>query len=198
MITLQQSTSKPDVMIATVKIIKIFRFGCQIIIIIKLINFSFTFHFSVTWTHVLRERKKCDKNCLCASNDLKCTDMCSCNNCDNKTPIDETYDDESDDSLDKYSDESDSEYWTFSIFWHWCYIFIHDIWERYFLTHLRISSILDFSNFKNPVMESDKSWKRRNELGYKAFSGSLIHSLSIHSKQISLKIILINFLRYFS
>ena len=48
MITLQQSTSKPDVMIATVKIIKIFRFGCQIIIIIKLINFSFTFHFSVT------------------------------------------------------------------------------------------------------------------------------------------------------
>ena len=36
--------------------------------------------------------------------------MCSCNNCDNKIPIDEMYDNESDDSLDEYSDESDSEY----------------------------------------------------------------------------------------
>ena len=56
-------------------------------------------------------KKKCDETCLCASNDLKC-----CNNSDNKTPIDETYDDERDDSLDEYSDESDSEYWTFLIF----------------------------------------------------------------------------------
>ena len=39
MITLQQSTGKSEVMIATVKIIKIFRFGCKIIIVIKLINF---------------------------------------------------------------------------------------------------------------------------------------------------------------
>ena len=50
-------------------------------------------------------KKKCDETCLCASNDLQC-----CNNSDNKTPIDETYDDERDDSLDEYSDESDSEY----------------------------------------------------------------------------------------
>ena len=55
-------------------------------------------------------KKKCDKTCLCASNDLKCTDMCSCNNCDNKATIDEMYDNESVDSLDEYSDESDSEY----------------------------------------------------------------------------------------
>ena len=54
-------------------------------------------------------KKKCDETCLCASNDFKCTDMCSCNNCDKKTPIDETYDDESNDSLGEYSDESDSE-----------------------------------------------------------------------------------------
>ena len=39
MITLQQSTGKSEVMIATVKIIKIFRFGCKIITVIKLINF---------------------------------------------------------------------------------------------------------------------------------------------------------------
>ena len=36
--TLHQSTGKCDVMIATVKIIKIFRFGCKTIIVIKLIN----------------------------------------------------------------------------------------------------------------------------------------------------------------
>ena len=35
--------------------------------------------------------------------------------------------------------------------------FIHDIWERYFLVFLRISSILDFSNFKASEMESSKS-----------------------------------------
>ena len=35
--------------------------------------------------------------------------------------------------------------------------FIHDIWEWYFLAFLRISSILDFSDFKAPEMESDKS-----------------------------------------
>ena len=35
--------------------------------------------------------------------------------------------------------------------------FIHDIWEQYFLAFLRISSILDFSNFKVPEMESYKS-----------------------------------------
>ena len=75
--------------------------------------------------------------------------------------------------------------------------FVHDIWERYFLAFLRISSILDFSNFKAPEMESDKSWKRRNELGYKAFSGPLIHSLSLHSTQISLKTILIRFFKIF-
>ena len=34
---------------------------------------------------------------------------------------------------------------------------IHDIWEQYFLAFLRTSSILDFSNFKAPKMESDKS-----------------------------------------
>ena len=39
MTTLHQSTGKYDVMIATVKIIKIFRFGCKIIIVIKLTNF---------------------------------------------------------------------------------------------------------------------------------------------------------------
>ena len=39
MITLHQSTGKSKVIIATVKIIKIFRFGCEIIIVIKLINF---------------------------------------------------------------------------------------------------------------------------------------------------------------
>ena len=32
-------TGKSDVIIATVKIIKIFKFGCKIIIVIKLINF---------------------------------------------------------------------------------------------------------------------------------------------------------------
>ena len=48
---------------------------------------------------------KCKKKC-----DLKCTDMCSCSNCDNKMPIDETYDDESDESLDEHSDKSDAEY----------------------------------------------------------------------------------------
>ena len=47
--------------------------------------------------------------------------------------------------------------------------FIHDIWERYFLPFLKISSILDFFNFKVPEMESDKFWKTHNELGYKAF-----------------------------
>ena len=35
--------------------------------------------------------------------------------------------------------------------------FIHDVWERYFLAFLRISSILDFSTFKAPEIESDKS-----------------------------------------
>ena len=35
--------------------------------------------------------------------------------------------------------------------------FINDIWEQYFLAFLRISSILDFSNFKVPEMESDES-----------------------------------------
>ena len=75
--------------------------------------------------------------------------------------------------------------------------FIHDTWEQYFLTFLRISSILDFSNFMAPEMESDESWRRRNELGSKAFCGSLIHSLSLHSKQISLKIILIKFFKIF-
>ena len=39
MTTLHQSTGKYDVMIATVKIIKIFRFGCKIKIVIKLTNF---------------------------------------------------------------------------------------------------------------------------------------------------------------
>ena len=39
MITLHQSIGKSDVMMAIVKIIKIFRFGCKIIIVIKLINF---------------------------------------------------------------------------------------------------------------------------------------------------------------
>ena len=39
MITLHQLTGKSDVMITTVKIIKIFRFGCKTIIAIKLINF---------------------------------------------------------------------------------------------------------------------------------------------------------------
>ena len=39
MITLYQSTGKSDVMVATVKIIEIFRFGSKIIIVIKLINF---------------------------------------------------------------------------------------------------------------------------------------------------------------
>lgn len=48
MTTLHQSTGKYDVMIATVKIIKIFRFGCKIKIVIKLTNFYFTFHFSGT------------------------------------------------------------------------------------------------------------------------------------------------------
>ena len=38
MITLHQSTGKSDVMIASVKIIKILRFGCKVIIVIKLIN----------------------------------------------------------------------------------------------------------------------------------------------------------------
>ena len=40
-------------------------------------------------------------------------DTCSCNNYynyGNKTPIDETYGDKSDDNLDEYSDESNSEY----------------------------------------------------------------------------------------
>ena len=55
-------------------------------------------------------KKKCDETCLYVSIDPKCTDMCSCNNCDNKIPIDEMYDNESDDSLDEYSDEFDSEY----------------------------------------------------------------------------------------
>ena len=136
-------------------------------------------------------KKKCDETYLYASIDLKCTDMCSCNNCDNKIPIDEMYDNESDDSLDEYSDESDSEYWTFSIFEFDALFFMHDIREWYFLVFLRISCILDFSNFKAPKIESNKSWKRHNKLRYKAFSGSLIHSLSLHSKQISLKIILI-------
>ena len=35
--------------------------------------------------------------------------------------------------------------------------FIHNIWERYFLTFVRISSIFYFSNFKALEMESDKS-----------------------------------------
>ena len=35
--------------------------------------------------------------------------------------------------------------------------FIHDIWEGYFLAFLRVSSILYFSNFKDPEMESGKS-----------------------------------------
>ena len=35
--------------------------------------------------------------------------------------------------------------------------FIHDIWKGYFLAFLRVSSILYFSNFKDPEMESDKS-----------------------------------------
>ena len=39
MIPLHQSTGKSDVMVATVKVIEIFRFGCKIIIVIKLINF---------------------------------------------------------------------------------------------------------------------------------------------------------------
>ena len=38
MITLHQSTGKSDVMIATVKIVKILRFVCKVIIVIKLIN----------------------------------------------------------------------------------------------------------------------------------------------------------------
>ena len=114
MITLHQSTTKYDVMTATVKIIKIFRFGCQIIIVIKWSTFNLLFISQVLELMSC----KCKKNC-----DLKCTDMCSCSNCDNKMPIDETYDDESDESLDEYSDESDAVYWTFSIFWHWCYIF---------------------------------------------------------------------------
>ena len=75
--------------------------------------------------------------------------------------------------------------------------FIRNIWERYFLTFVRISSIFYFSNFKALELESDKSWKRRNELGYKTFSGYQIHSLSLHSKQISLKIILIKFVKIF-
>ena len=75
--------------------------------------------------------------------------------------------------------------------------FIYDILEQYFLAFLRISSILDFSNFKAPEMESDESWRRHNELGSKAFCSSLIHGLSLHSKQISLKIILIKFFKIF-
>ena len=123
-------------------------------------------------------KKKCDETCLCASIYLMCTDMCSCNNCDNKIPIDETYDNESDDNLDEYSDESDSEYWTFSIFDIDALFFMHDIWEWYFLAFLRISCILDFSNFKAPKIESNKFWKIHNKLGFKAFSGSLMHRLS--------------------
>ena len=38
MTTLHQSTGKSDVMIASVKIIKILRFGCKVVIVIKLIN----------------------------------------------------------------------------------------------------------------------------------------------------------------
>ena len=120
-------------------------------------------------------KKKCDKNCLCASNDLKCTDMCSCNNCDNETPIDETMD------LNVWWWERRQSWWIQWRIWFWILNLLHffDINAiyflcmiyGYFLAFLRISSILDFSNFKASEMESDKSWKRCNELGYKDFSG---------------------------
>ena len=45
----------------------------------------------------------------------------------------------------------------FPVFENDAIFFLHDIWERYFLAFLRISSILDFSNFKAPEIESDKS-----------------------------------------
>ena len=61
-------------------------------------------------------------------------------------PIDETYDDESDNECSgEYSDGSDSEYWFLSIFFDIDAIFfIQDIWERYFLAFLKISSFLVF------------------------------------------------------
>ena len=55
-------------------------------------------------------KKKCDKTCVCAVNYLKCTDMCSCKNCDNTTLIEGLYNDDDGDESDEYSDdESDSE-----------------------------------------------------------------------------------------
>ena len=54
-------------------------------------------------------KKKCNESCLCAVNNLKCTDMCSCKNCDNATTI-EIYDGDDNESLDEYSDDSDEEY----------------------------------------------------------------------------------------
>ena len=101
-------------------------------------------------------KKKYDETCVCASNNLKFMDMCSCNNCDNKTPVDETYDDETNDSLDEYSGESDY-IEPFPLFETDAIFFIHDIWERYLLAFVTISSILDFSKFKAPEIEIDKS-----------------------------------------
>ena len=51
-------------------------------------------------------KKNCGEACACAVNNLKCTDMCLCKNCDNTTPIE----DESSDESDHYSDSDNSDY----------------------------------------------------------------------------------------
>ena len=53
-------------------------------------------------------KKRCGGSCQCAVNDLRCTDMCSCNDCGNSMEIemsDDEIDNEEYDSDDDYDDE---------------------------------------------------------------------------------------------
>ena len=49
------------------------------------------------------------RRCSCLKNGLSCSDLCQCENCENKNHIDESTEDISDTFSDIQSDESDEE-----------------------------------------------------------------------------------------